>query len=87
MLRDLLSPSTPKTAGVIVLLGLMAGTLLLLTPEGAAATPINKIDTIYFDDASHTVMVGEQTLNCDGSVTGFGGPSSYFERSTCRCPC
>ena len=55
-------------------------------PLAALAYPPTGIERVYFDNAAHTTIVGEETMYCSGKTTlWWGTQTPYFDYEIIDC--
>lgn len=63
--------------------GLLAA---IAIPLAALAYPPTGMERVYFDDAAHTTIVGEETMYCTGKKTlWWGVQTPYFDYEIIDC--
>lgn len=77
----------PRILGLMLALALLAGAFTVLTPGTAEALPHYETHTWYYSDSTHTTLVGERHLYCDGSKEGSWGVTSSYKVSSTPYAC
>jgi hypothetical protein len=67
----------------------LVGSVFLATvaaPIAALAAPLNGWERVYYSDALHTTIVGEESFYCTGGRTFWWGEATpYYDQETYPC--